>query len=225
MSRWGWRPRFSEQLWRFATEYTFPRSARFPNSSQRAVWPRRQGLWFATRKGVVGGPKPFGSRAFLLQQSSLKASRSRTAKNWSTDANLVIGPGLRRLTIHYTFMSLVAGDRVRFRYRMEGLDNDWVDAGASRVAEYTHLPPGSYRFRVSACNDEGEWNVRGTGIGIELRPFFYQTYWFYAVSGLSLILCIAGGYWLRVQGLRRQYAALARRRTHSRFTGEIAGRT
>ena len=126
-----------------------------------------------------------------------------------TDENLILGPGKVRLTIRYTYMSLQAGEKVRFKYRLEGMDNDWVAAGPNRVAEYTHLPPGTYRFRVSACNEDGVWNERGTAIGIELKPYFYQTFWFYAAGGLTLILCIVGVHLLRTRRLlwREQYLA------------------
>ena len=65
------------------------------------------------------------------------------------------------LEFHYTAVSLISPDRVRFRYQLEGFDKEWVDAGTRRVAYFTHLPPGPYRFRVVACNNDGVWNLAG----------------------------------------------------------------
>ena len=181
-------------------------------------------LWFATRKGVVvADPSHWKSHA--LPPVVIVESIQADGEKWSTEGDVVFGPGMRRLTIHYTHTSLAAGERVRFKYRLKGLDNDWVDAGSNRVAEYTHLPPGSYRFQVNASNDDGEWNELATGISLELKPYFYQTFWFYALSGLSLVLCIGGGYWLRVRRLHAREQYLARcvdERTHA-LQAEIAG--
>lgn len=165
-------------------------------------------LWFATRKGVVvvdptrltgdAAPPPVNIESLVAD-----------GEKFPTDAGITLGPGKRRLTIHYSYNSLVAGNRIRFKYRLEGLDSDWVDAGSSRVAEYTHLSPGSYRFRVIACNDEGVWDERGAAIGIELKPYFYQTFWFYGLCGVSLVLCIVGGHRLRIRHLHAREQELA----------------
>ena len=181
-------------------------------------------LWFATRKGVVV-VDPSHWKSNVLPPSVVVERVAADGEKLSTDGNVVLSPGKLRLTIHYTSMSLVAGERIRFKYRLEGLDNDWVEAGTNRIAEYTHLPPGSYRFRVSACNDDGEWNEQGTEIGIELKPYFYQTISFYVVSGLSLVVCIGGGYWLRVRGLhaREQYLGRCVDERTQALQAEIAG--
>ena len=89
-------------------------------------------------------------------------------------------PGARRLEIHYTALSLAAPEKVRFSYRLEGFDPDWIDAGARRVATYTALAPKVYRFRVRAMNDDGLWNQDGASIGVSVQPFFYQTWSFFA---------------------------------------------
>ena len=74
---------------------------------------------------------------------------------------------------------------MRYRYKLEGFDEDWVEGGDRRVAYYTNLGPGEYRFLVSARNNDGVWSVRPALFAFSLKPYFYQTYWFYA-------LCAAG---------------------------------
>jgi ligand-binding sensor domain-containing protein len=94
-------------------------------------------------------------------------------------------PGRGDVSFHYTALSFVAPEKMRFKYRLEGFDSHWVDAENRRVAYYTNLPPGRYRFRVAASNNDGVWNETGAEVSLDLAPRFYQTYWFYA-------LCIAG---------------------------------
>jgi diguanylate cyclase (GGDEF)-like protein len=77
---------------------------------------------------------------------------------------------------------------VRFRYKLEGFDPDWIDAGNRRVAFYTNIPPGKYTFRVRACNNDGMWNEEGDALRFSLRPRFQQTGWFYGACGLGLVL-------------------------------------
>ena len=106
------------------------------------------------------------------------------------------------LEIHYTALSLISPERVRFRYLLEGFDDEWVDAGTRRVAYFTNLPPGPYRFRVVACNNDGVWNLEGASFRFELSPRFYQTAWFYLLCGLAVAGVAASVYRWRVRGLR-----------------------
>jgi len=91
---------------------------------------------------------------------------------------LQIGPGKQRLEFRFTALSLTAPQKVRFRYRLEGLGGGWVDAGTRRVAHYEYLPPGEYRFYVTACNNDGVWNETGDLLALTVRPYFWQTGWF-----------------------------------------------
>src|SRR5205085_143482 len=84
-------------------------------------------------------------------------------------------PGKSRFDFYYTAPSFVAPEKVRFKYKLEGFDHDWVDGGARRVAYYTNLPPGRYRFTVVAANNDGVWNQAGASFAFYLRPRFYQT--------------------------------------------------
>jgi hypothetical protein len=99
--------------------------------------------------------------------------------------SLTLGLTQRNIEIHYTALSFRAPQRVRFRYRMEGFDADWVDADTRRVAYYTNLPPGAYRFRIVACNSDGVWNNEGATLALVLRPYFYEMWWFWPALGAT----------------------------------------
>ncbi len=123
---------------------------------------------------------------------------------------LTLAPGARNLEFHYVAPSFVAPTRVRYRYRLEGLDTEWVDAGTRRAAYYSRLPPSHYRFQVAAANDEGVWNETGASLSFDLSPRLYQTPWFYAVCGLTLAGVVWGGDRLRVRRVRTREEALER---------------
>jgi len=115
------------------------------------------------------------------------------------------------LEFHYTALSFLFPEFMQFRYRLEGFDADWVQAGNRRAAYYTNLPPGQYRFRVAARKPEGAWNESALSFPLEARPRFYQTLWF---DFLCLAAAAAAGvafFRLRVNALRRSERRLAER--------------
>ena len=91
-------------------------------------------------------------------------------------------PPVSDLQMDYTALSFVAPEKMRFRYRLDGWDRDWQEAGTRRQAFYTNLGPGSYRFRVSASNNSGVWNEAGAAVDFSIAPVFYQTPWFLVLS-------------------------------------------
>jgi signal transduction histidine kinase/ligand-binding sensor domain-containing protein/DNA-binding response OmpR family regulator len=97
----------------------------------------------------------------------------------------------RNLQIAYTALSFIRPERVLFRYRLEGFDSDWIDAGTRRTAYYTNLPPGQYRFRVIACNNDGVWNEAGASFGFSVSRRVYQSAWFYLPCGVLFLLAAA----------------------------------
>src|SRR3984893_13022620 len=107
-------------------------------------------------------------------------------------------PLTREVEVEYTALSLAEPRKVRFRYKLEGFDSDWRDAGTRRQAFYTNLRPHAYRFRVLACNNDGVWNESGATLDFDLLPAFYQTRWFSLLSALVLIILAWGAYRLRV---------------------------
>jgi signal transduction histidine kinase len=123
----------------------------------------------------------------------------------------------------------VAPEKVRFKYKLEGFDKDWVDSGTRRVAYYTNLRPGNYTFRVIASNNDGVWNQTGAAFALYLKPYFYQTYWFYTVCLLALILLAWLVFRLRVRGMQAQFGAVLAERTriareiHDNLAQEMSG--
>jgi signal transduction histidine kinase/ligand-binding sensor domain-containing protein len=107
-------------------------------------------------------------------------------------------PLTREVEVDYTALSLAEPRKVRFRYKLEGFDSEWRDAGTRRQAFYTNLRPHAYRFRVLACNNDGVWNESGATLDFDLLPAFYQTRWFSLLSALVLIILAWGAYRLRV---------------------------
>jgi signal transduction histidine kinase/streptogramin lyase len=101
------------------------------------------------------------------------------------DTSLHLPPAHRRLQFEFSAPSFSAPENVQFRYRLEGLDEDWVESGMHRVAEYSRLPQGSYVFRVIACNNEGVWDKTGSVLSLVVAPFFWQTLWF-RISALAV---------------------------------------
>jgi ligand-binding sensor domain-containing protein len=120
-------------------------------------------------------------------------------------------PGPGEIEIHYTALSYVAPEKVLFKYRLEGIDAGWVDAGQRRFAHYASLPPGDYRFQVIACNNDGVWNETGASCSFRLPPHFYQTPWFFAVMLLALAGLAVGAHQLRIQRLQANERKLQRR--------------
>jgi len=154
-------------------------------------------LWFATRKGaVVIDPKSL-NRNGLIPPTFIKhviADLQVIAPGDSCS----LSPGTEKLEFQYAALSYLVPERVRFKYMLEGFDREFVDAGTRRVAYYTNLPPGKYRFRVMACNNDGVWNETGAAFAFILEPHFYQTYWFYTLVLLLFVGCAIGFYLLRM---------------------------
>jgi diguanylate cyclase (GGDEF)-like protein len=133
-----------------------------------------------------------------------------------TEGSVVLSPGARNLEIHYTALSFRSPERVRFRYRLEGFDERWVDAGTRRVAYYPVIPAGELTFHVIACNDEGVWNEEGATFAFTLEPRFVETWWFYGL--IALLAALLGGLMIRLRGVasergRRRLELQVERRT------------
>lgn len=127
------------------------------------------------------------------------------------DRPAVIPPGVGEVEIHFTALGFLAPDRIRFKYRLEGFDAEWVDAGPRRFAYFASLPAGTYRFHVIACNEDGRWNETGAAFTFTLTPFFYQRPWFYALGVLVLVGLAGAAHYLRLARLKSRERELQRR--------------
>jgi ligand-binding sensor domain-containing protein/two-component sensor histidine kinase len=138
-------------------------------------------LWFSTFDGVsVIDPRhlPFNKLPPPVHIEQIRADR----KTYETSSNVRLPPLVRDLEIDYTALSLVAPEKIHFRYKLDGWDPDWQEVGNRRQAFYTNLSPRNYRFRVAACNNSGVWNEAGVSVDFSIAPAYYQTTWF-------LVLC------------------------------------
>jgi signal transduction histidine kinase/ligand-binding sensor domain-containing protein len=163
-------------------------------------------LWFPTQVGAViiapeavtfnQQPPPVVIEGVTVDHASVAFA-----------GGIRIAPGQQNLEINYTGLSFIKPDQVRFKYKLVGQDEDWVEAGTRRAAYYPYLPAGDYTFTVIAANSDGVWNHGGASIRITVLPPFYSTWWFSAlavgtVAGLAFVF-----YRRRVLQLRREKAA------------------
>lgn len=130
--------------------------------------------------------------------------------NAAADAGVTLPPGSVPLSIRYTAMTLNNADRVRFRYQMEGITHDWVDAGRSRETSFPALPHGSYLFRVAASTDGTHWSEAREALPVTVRPYVYQTPWFIALALLAALAGIAALFRFRTHNLRARNVEMER---------------
>lgn len=160
---------------------------------QPSCWRARDGrLWFATSKGIVSVKPAELKRSPALPPVVLEEFRVDGERVPLNGRPLDLPPGRTQFEFRFTAPSFVAADKIRFRYKLEGLDADWVEADTRRVAQYSHLLARDYRFHVLACNSDGQWNQPGAVLAFTLDPFFYQTRWFLALAGAAILCGVAG---------------------------------
>src|SRR6185437_899791 len=172
-----------------------------------AAWKDRDNrLWFATSKGVVEvdpdtvridrKPPPVYVEQVIADRTP-RLPAARPANN----VPLVIPPGRGELEFHYTTLSLSAPEKDRFKYKLDSVDSEWVDAGSRRTAYYNNVSPGHYTFHVAACNKDGIWNESGASLAFILKPHYWQTWWFRA---LAVVFVVGGASGAAVYGARRK---------------------
>jgi ligand-binding sensor domain-containing protein len=168
------------------------------NGTQQGALRTRDGrLWFPTVKGLAMADP---ARIELNPVAPSVVVEHVLADGRAT-AGGVLPVETRRLEFQYTALALRYPHDVQFRYRLEGFDRDWVDAGTRRAAWYTNLPPGRYRFRVRAANEDGVWNEAGAAVPIEIPRRFTQTAAFRALSAVAIAALGTLLYRLRVRRL------------------------
>jgi signal transduction histidine kinase/ligand-binding sensor domain-containing protein len=182
-------------------------------------------LWFSTNKGVFWAeperiaryknlePPPVHVEQITADHATYDASSEVTS---AAKGRLRLPPRVRDLEIDYTALSFVAPEKVLFRYKLEGWDRDWQSVGNRRRAFFTNLPPGNYRFRVTACNNSGVWNEAGTFLDFSIAPAFYQTWWFRALCVVAFLALLWGLYQFRLRQLARQFNIRVEERVNER---------
>jgi signal transduction histidine kinase len=174
-------------------------------------------LWFTTEGGglQVLDPERMKDNALAPPVRILRVVADR--QTYDPGAPLRLPPLTRDLEIDFTALSLTVPEKVRFRYRLAGAGGGWHDAGTRREAYFNNLKPGSYRFHVVACNNDGVWNRQGAALDFVLLPAFYQTRTFLMLSLAALALLA----WTAYRWHLRQVAA----RLDLQFQERLAERT
>ena len=136
---------------------------------------------------------------WLHEDNALRRGRPQPPEPW-----LQLPLGYRNLEIDFTALSFTAPESVRFRYRLEGEDEGWIEAGTQRSARYSRLPAGEYRLLVKACNNAGVWSEPGQELSFIVQPFFWQTLWFRVA--VLVIVTLSLVFWVR--HVRRLHAKI-----------------
>jgi signal transduction histidine kinase len=160
-------------------------------------------VWFGTEAGAsIIDPR---NLAFNILPPSVRIEQIIADRKVVTNRQV---PALTRdLEIDYTALSLVASEKNRFKYKLEGHDRHWQEAGNRRQAFYNDLPPRQYRFHVIASNNSGVWNEMGDTLEFSIAPAYYQTSWFYAACVAAFLAMLWGLYRLRLYQIRREFNA------------------
>ncbi len=169
-------------------------------------------LWFATMGGVAivdpaaeklnPLPPPTVIENVAVDRKPLDQQALSTILRDASTA-VEMAPGQSSLEIEFTGLSLIKSEQVKFKYRLDGIEPNWVEAGTRRTVNYSYLPPGTYTFHVIAANANGVWNPNGATVRIIVRPHFYQTWWFRLLLALLVAGAIGLIFYTRVSRLRK----------------------
>jgi PAS domain S-box-containing protein len=168
-------------------------------------------IWFVPEDGVsVIDPRhlPFNKLPPPVHVDQITADRKTYNPASYTNGRMPLPARIRDLEIDYTALSLVAPEKVRFRYKLEGRDRDWQDVGNRRQAYYNDLPPGNYRFRVIASNNSGVWNETGAALDFKVAAAWFQTIWFRALCVVAFVGLLGSLYWIRLLRMQRQFKVI-----------------
>ncbi|QSQ26658.1 hypothetical protein JY651_17750 [Pyxidicoccus parkwayensis] len=172
-------------------------------------------LWFATSNGVVWVDPERIFRNPLPPPVVIRSVQA-DGRPLAPGPLLTLPVGAKNLELDYTGLSFTVPARVRFRYRLEGVDAEWQDVGTRREAYYTHLDPGRYRFQVIAANNDGVWNEAGATLELVVPPAWYQTWWFRALCVVVVLAVLWALYLLRLRQVRSHMRGLLEERHRER---------
>jgi len=166
-------------------------------------------FWFPTQDGVVV-IEPNNETYNTLPPSVVIESATVERESVDIKNGLIIEPGQKNIEINFTGISLIKSEQIKFKYKLEGHDADWIDAGTERTAHYSYLPPGNYRFLVEASNSDGIWSEDGANLSLQLNPFFHQTKAFYLLCAAVGTLCLFLVWQFSVYQLKTRQRKLAK---------------
>lgn len=176
--------------------------------SQPTCWKSHDGrLWFSTVSGAVWVDPRDLSRNRLLPPVVLEdvLLDGRPLNPTQLPSHFTVPPGQHQFEFKFTALSFSSPDKVRFQWRLGGLEKNWVEGGTLRVATYSAVPPGSYQFQVRACNNDDVWNETGASLQLTVLPYLWQTSWFPFAVLLVVAAATAASMalWLRMHQRQR----------------------
>ncbi len=175
-------------------------------------------IWFSTIRGVLV-VDPGRWQRVLPATSVVVEDVIINGKSEEPRQLQLVPPGNANLTFRYAALSYVSSSRITFRYRLEGFDKNWVDAGARREAFYTNIPPGSYKFVVAATNADGKLYETSAPVHLRIAPNWYQATWFLPLSVTAVALAVWSAFRFRVRAIRKKANAIVVER--SRIAREL----
>jgi ligand-binding sensor domain-containing protein/signal transduction histidine kinase len=192
------------------------------SSSQPAAWPARDGSFlFGTRRGLLAIDSHYAPPNAVAPPVHIERVRV-DGRSQPTANQVTLPPDVRQLDLEYTAISFIQPSRVLFRYKLEGYDTAWIEAGTRRLATYPHLPSGKYVFRVSACNADGIWSEQPDQIEIVQAPYFYERGWFYALVAAAVVTLGLAWHRYSHRRLRRKLERLEQKQAMERERRRIA---
>lgn len=169
-----------------------------------AIKTRNGKFWFPTMGGVAiidpeaekinPNPPPVRIENVSIDRKTIDLNPTQT--------EVELKAGQTNLEIGYTGLSLIKSAQIKFKYKLEGFEENWIEAGTLRTASYSYLPYGNYTFRVIAANADGVWNTEGASLKIIAQPYFYQTWWFRILLALMIAVIVGLIYHNRISHLR-----------------------
>jgi len=184
---------------------------------QPACWRDRAGrLWFSTERGAAWVnpddipfnplPPPVHIEEIQVDGQTLKPAVWRVfgaSTNGAEGKNtLKVGAGRHYFEFRFTALSFLAPDKIRFRWRLEGLEKNWVEGMGKRTVNYSFIPPGNYRLQVTACNNDGVWNETGDTLALVVLPYFWQTSWFQLEVAVAVLAVLFLAFSVRISRIR-----------------------
>jgi signal transduction histidine kinase/ligand-binding sensor domain-containing protein len=161
-------------------------------------------LWFSTTNGLVvldprrlagnTTPPPAQITSIIVNGRRMEAVQG-----------LRLQAGERNLELRYAGLSFISPEKVTFRYMLDEFDKTWTEAGSRREAFFTNLPPGQFRFRVTARNADGTWSTSAASLGFTVEPRLYQRAWFFPAAGLLLGALTIAFVRLRIARLKHRF--------------------
>jgi ligand-binding sensor domain-containing protein len=179
-------------------------------------------IWFNTNQGVAW-IDPARLRRNPIAPPVFIQGLTAGDRRYTDLQSLRLPQHTSNVRLDYTATSLAIPDRVQFRYKLDGVDEQWQDSGTRREAFYSNLGPGKYRFHVTAGNDDGVWNDQGTSIDFSIAPQFFQTSWFRLLCIAAALALVAALYlwWLHLMSGRIRLRLEERTRERERIAREL----